>query len=98
MTAINVLSGLVVMTLKVQSPIEVQNFFQITNCHLFHPLLHLVANVISELEMHEDMLYPWRGKCDSNQCSWWSSGYDACLDSERPGFNPPWRCAIFSDR
>ena len=29
-------------------------FFWIANGH-FDPLLHLVANVISELEMHEDM-------------------------------------------
>ena len=28
-------------------------------CHIFHPLLHLVANVISKLKMHEDMLSPW---------------------------------------
>ena len=42
--------------------------FWITNGHLFDPLLHLVANAISELEMHEDMLSPWRGECDSDQC------------------------------
>ena len=24
--------------------------------------------MISKLEMHEDILSPWRGKCDSNQC------------------------------
>ena len=22
--------------------------------------------------------------------SWWSSGYDACPDSKRPGFDPHW--------
>ena len=42
-------------------------FFQIVNGH-FDPLLHLEANVISELEMYEDMLSPWRGECHSNQC------------------------------
>ena len=35
---------------------------------LFDPLLHLVANVISELETHEDILSPWQGECDSDQC------------------------------
>ena len=35
--------------------------------HLLDPLLHLVANVISKLKMHEDMLSPWRGECDSDQ-------------------------------
>ena len=30
-------------------------FFWIANCHLFVPLLHQVPNVVSELEMHEDM-------------------------------------------
>ena len=52
------------------------DFFQITNCHLFHPLFHLAANVISEVEMYEDM------------CLRWSSSYDAHLDSKRPGFDP----------
>ena len=36
--------------------------------HLFYSLLHLVANVISELEEHEDMLSPWKGECNSDQC------------------------------
>ena len=58
------------------------------SCHLFNPLLHFVPNVISELKMHEDMLSPWRGECDLDQCPWWSSGYDALLDSERLGFDP----------
>ena len=44
-------------------------YFQITNHHLFDPLLHLVANVISELEMHEDILSSCRGECDSYQVS-----------------------------
>ena len=30
--------------------------------------------------MYEDMLSPWMGECDSNQVSWWSSGYDAHPD------------------
>ena len=42
-------------------------FFWIANGH-FNPLWHLVANVISRLEMHEDMLSSWRGECDSDQC------------------------------
>ena len=48
-------------------------FFQIANCHLFDPLLHLVANVISKLEMHEDMFCPWEGggaECDCDQGPW----------------------------
>ena len=47
----------------------VTEFFQITYHHLFDPLLHLVANVISELEMHEDILSPWRGECGRDQVS-----------------------------
>ena len=39
-------------------PIEAQNFFRL--CHLFDQLSHLVANVIAELETHEDMFSPWR--------------------------------------
>ena len=31
--------------------------------------LDLVANVTSGSEMHEDMLSPWRGECDSNKVS-----------------------------
>ena len=45
--------------------------------------------MISELEMHEDVLSPWRGECNSDQCPWWSSGYDAVQDNERLGFDPP---------
>ena len=54
-------------------------FFQIVNGH-FNPLLHLVANVISELKMHEDMLSPWRGECNSDQCAL-SSLVVLCLPS-----------------
>ena len=35
-------------------------FFQITNGHLFDPLLHFGTNVISKLEIHEDMLSPFK--------------------------------------
>ena len=49
----------------------------------------LVASVISELKMHEDMLSPWRGTRDSDQCPWWSSSYNAWPDSKRLGFNSP---------
>ena len=45
--------------------------------------------------MHENMLFPWRGECDSDQCPRWSSGYDAHPDNKRPGFNPPMRQIIF---
>ena len=31
--------------------------------------LHLVANVISEPKMHDDILSLWRGECDSNKVS-----------------------------
>ena len=34
--------------------------FWIANHHVFDPLLPLVANVISKLETHEDMLSSWR--------------------------------------
>ena len=34
------------------SPLR-HRIFRIANRHLFDPLLHLVANLISELEMHE---------------------------------------------
>ena len=33
--------------------------------------------------------------CDSDQCLWWSSGYDAHPDSERPGFDLLLRHIIF---
>ena len=68
-----VLGSLVVMMLtqlargQGSTPRWGTEFFQIAKGH-FDPLLHLVANVISELEMHEDMLSPWRGECDSDQC------------------------------
>ena len=58
-TAISFLGGLVVMmlsqTLRDQGSIPHwgTEFFRIANRHLFDPLLHLVANLISELEMHE---------------------------------------------
>ena len=68
MTVVSVFGGLKVMTASldsetegengVQSLVEAQNFFRITNHHLFNPLLYLVANVISELKTHEDMLSP----------------------------------------
>ena len=31
------------------------------------------------------------GECDGGQLPWWSSSYDAHLECERPGFNPPLR-------
>ena len=67
--------------------------FNPPSCHLFNLLLHLLASVISELKMHEDILSLWRGECDSDQVSWWSSGYDTYL--EKPGFNPLLRHRIF---
>ena len=69
-----VLSSLLVMTLawiargQGSIPQWGPEFFGIANCHLFDSLLHLVANVISKLETHEDILSPWRGQCDSDQC------------------------------
>ena len=78
------------------SPLDI-GFIWIASCHLFNLLLHLVASVISELKMHEDMLSLWRGECDSDQVSWWSSGYDTCLDSMKPGFNPLLRHCILSE-
>ena len=55
--------------LGVWSPIETQNFFEslITD---FYPLLHIVANVISKLEINEDMFSPRKGGCDSDQVFW----------------------------
>ena len=53
--------------------------------------------MISELEMYEDVLSPWKDECDSDQCPWWSSGYDAVPDNERLGFDPPLRHSIFLD-
>ena len=50
-------------------PLLRHRIFGITNCHIFNRLLYLVANVISEFEMYEDMLSPLRGECDSNQVS-----------------------------
>ena len=44
--------------------------------------------------MHEDVLSPWRGECDSNQVSQW---YDASLDSKRLGFDSSLRHRIFLD-
>ena len=41
--------------------------FWFANCHLFDPLLHSMANVISQLKMHEDMFSPWKGECKSEQ-------------------------------
>ena len=68
------------------------------------PLRHIIVSrlcylsfggdVISELEIHEDMLSAWRDKCDS---PWWSSGYAAVPDNERLGFDPPLRHRIFSN-
>ena len=43
-------------------------FFFFRLCQLFDPLLHLVANVISKLNMYKDMLSSWRGECDRDQC------------------------------
>ena len=47
--------------------------------------------------MHEDMLSPLRGECDSYQCPWWSCCYDAHPNSVGPGFNPSMRQRIFTD-
>ena len=51
---------------QVRFDVEGQNFFRL--CHLIDPLLHLAANVVSKLETHEDILSPWRGECDSDEC------------------------------
>ena len=51
--------------------------------------------VVIRLIVHEDILSPWRGECDSDQCPRWSGGYDACLDSETPGFDPQLRHRVF---
>ena len=48
-----------------------------------------------EPEMLEDMLSPWRGERDSDQCLLWSSGYDTCPDSDRSEFDPPLRHRFF---
>ena len=64
----------------------------------FDSLLHLVASVISKLEMQEDMFSPWRSECNSNQCPWWSSSYVTQPDSKKLGFDPSLRHRIFSDR
>ena len=59
MTAISVLCGQAIMMLAQivrnhgSIPVKAQNFFGSHN--LFDTLLHLVANVISEFERHEDM-------------------------------------------
>ena len=53
--------------------------------------------MIFKLETHEDMLSPWRGECDSDQVSWWSSSYDTHLDSERLGFDSLLRHRLFLD-
>ena len=50
---------------------------------LKYGLLHLVANVISEFEMCEEILSPLRGECYSGQCPWWSGSYDAQQDTGR---------------
>ena len=97
MTAIRCFGGLAVITLtwivRDQGLGDAHNFSD--NCHLFNLLLYLVANVISELNIHEDMLFPWKGECDSDQVSWWPSSYDAYLDSERPGSDHPLRHIFF---
>ena len=63
MTAISVLGGLAVMMLaqiaRDQGLIPHSGTEFLGLCHLFHLLLHLVANVISKLKMHEDILSPW---------------------------------------
>ena len=59
------------------TPAEAQNFLGLlmvaysTHCYIGGngPLLHLVANVMSKLKIHQDMLSPWRGECDSYQVS-----------------------------
>ena len=53
--------------------------------------------MISMLEMHEDMLFPWRGECDSDQCILGSLVVMMLpwLASERPGFDSPLRHRIF---
>ena len=56
-----------------------------------------MAHVISKLKTHEDMLSPWKGECDGDQCPWWSNAYDTHLDSKRLGFDPLLRHRIFSD-
>ena len=55
------------------------------------------GDVISKLEMHEDVLSPWMEEYDSDQRPWWSSGYNAVPDNERLGFDPPLRHRIFLD-
>ena len=100
-TAISVLGDLVVMTLtqivRNQGLVTCLGTEFFRSCHLFNPLLHLVANMISELEIHEDMLSPWRGECDYEQHPEWSNGYDAHPDNKRPGFNASFRHRIYSD-
>ena len=65
-TAISVLSGLVVMMLtrivrgQGSIPCCGTEYYSINNHQLFDTLLHLVANVISELKMNEDMVSPGR--------------------------------------
>ena len=59
------------MTISVLGSLAVfgaENVFR--SCHLFDPLLHLVADVISKLETHEDILYFWRCECYSDECPW----------------------------
>ena len=54
--------------------------------------------MISELEMHEDMLEPLRGGC---RCPEWSTGYDTCPDAlivRDWGFDSWLRHRIFADR
>ena len=78
---------------RVQSPIEALNFLVRHN-----PLLHLVANYrIHWLiwSKHEDTLPPEGSECHGGQMPWWSSGYDAHLECERPGSDPPLRHWIF---
>ena len=74
-------------------PIEAQ-FFHIANCHEFNPMLQMVANVISEVEIL--VFCPWRGEYDSSQVSWWSSSMTLAWSARDQGLIPLLRHRIFS--
>ena len=59
-------------------------------------MLHLVASVISEPELHENMIFPWRGECDSDQCLSVFSGLTVYYDAPQIARHP-YKHILFSD-
>ena len=52
--------------------------------------------MISEPELHENMIFPWRGECDSDQCLSVFSGLTVNYDAPKIARHP-YKHILFSD-